>query len=104
LAVAAIVIWVSLQLGRKTIHDLLDAVPDGLVRQARELVQTVPGVQEVPRLRVRRTGGEWFSDVTIKVSSALTMEEAHGVADEVEKCLGELMEGGDVVVHAEPSA
>ena len=31
------------------------------------------------------------------------MEQAHAVADTVEQGLGDLMPGGDVVVHAEPA-
>lgn len=62
---------------------------------------TVPGVEAAPRIRMRRIGGTWFSDVIIHVDPMLTMEQAHAVADDVELFLGELMPGGDVVVHAE---
>ncbi len=103
LAVAAIVVLVSIRLGRKTIADLLDAIPPDLVRQAHARGLAVPGVEAVPRIRMRRIGGTWFSDVVIQVESTLTMEQAHQVADAVELSLGDLMPGGDVVVHAEPS-
>jgi cation diffusion facilitator family transporter len=103
LAVAGIVVRVSLRLGRRTIGDLLDAVPADLAQEARALVLAVPGVEAVPRIRMRRMGGAWFSDVVIQVDAALTMEQAHAVADAVELSLGGLMPGGDVVVHAEPS-
>lgn len=102
LAVAGIVLWVSLELGRKTILDLLDAVPPDLVRLARQEVSLIPGVQEVPRLRLRRTGGECYCDVTVKVDARLSQEEAHRVADAVEACMDRLHPGGDVVVHTEP--
>jgi cation diffusion facilitator family transporter len=102
LGVAGIVVWVSIQLGRKTIHDLLDAIPADLVSQARERVLAVQGVQAVSRIRMRRTGGEWFSDVVIQVDPAMNLEEAHSVSDAVEQSLVGLMPGGDVVVHAEP--
>jgi len=102
LAVAGIVAWVSLQLGRKTIHELMDSVPEDLMQQARDRVKIIPGVQAVPRIRMRKTGGEWFSDVIVLVDPAMTMEAAHAIADAVEHSLGELMPGGDVVVHTEP--
>jgi divalent metal cation (Fe/Co/Zn/Cd) transporter len=81
---------------------LLDAIPPDLIQQARLRVLELPGVKAAPRIRMRKIGGAWFSDVVIQVDSTLTMEEAHAVADAVEGCLGELMPGGDVVVHTEP--
>jgi len=103
LAVAGIVIWVSLRLGRRTIADLLDTIPNELTDQARARVLEVPGVEAVCRIRMRRIGGAWFSDVVIQVDASLTLDQAHDVADAVERCLEELMPGGDVMVHSEPS-
>jgi len=60
------------------------------------------GVLVVPRIRMRHTGGEWFSDVVVLVDPGITVEEAHEVADAVEASLGRLMPGGDVTVHTEP--
>lgn len=102
LAVAGIVVWVSVRLGRKTINDLLDAVPADLVERARAAALAVPGVEGVARVRMRKTGGEWFSDIAIQVGSQLTTEESHRVADAVEASLAGVMPGGDVVVHVEP--
>jgi len=36
------------------------------------------------------------------VDPTMTMEAVHTIADRVEQSLGELMSGGDVVVHTEP--
>ena len=102
LCVAGIVIWVSVRLGRKTLDDLMDAIPKGLTMCAREAVLAVPGVEEVPRVRMRRIGGDWFSDVVIRVQPGLSAEEAHSIADAVESALKPLMPEGDVVVHVEP--
>jgi divalent metal cation (Fe/Co/Zn/Cd) transporter len=102
LVVAGIVVWVSIQLGMKTIHDLLDAVPDDTVEKVRTAALTVEGVQGVGRTRVRKTGGEWFADVAIQVHPDLHTDKAHELADAVEKALRELMPGGDIVVHVEP--
>jgi cation diffusion facilitator family transporter len=102
LAVAGIVVWVSIQLGRKTIHDLMDGIPEGLLQEAQTLVSNLPEVKAVPRIRVRRTGGEWFADVVVLVDPALSFTAAHAVAGAVEGCLAELIPGGDVVVHTKP--
>jgi cation diffusion facilitator family transporter len=103
LAVAGIVVWVSLRMGRKTISDLMDAIPPDLIHQANLRVLAVPGVAAVTRVRMRRIGGAWFSDVIIQVDAALTAAQAHAVADAVELSLAALMPDGDVIVHAEPA-
>jgi cation diffusion facilitator family transporter len=95
LCVAVIVVWVSVQLGRKTLSNLLDTVPADLMRRARERVLAVPGVLAAPRIRMRRTGGEWFSDIVIQVDASLSMEASHRVTEGVEKSLADLMPGGD---------
>lgn len=80
----------------------MDAIPKGLIEQAREKVLAVPGVEEAPRIRMRRIGGDWFSDVVIRVQPGLNAERAHKIADEVESAQKPLMPDGDVVVHVEP--
>ena len=102
LGVAAIVVWISVQLGRKTIAVLLDEIPpelrDGLVRAVR-----VPGVVQVGRLRVRTSGPETFADVTLTVEPGTGLARAHAIATAAEAAARHLLPGADVVVHVEPS-
>jgi len=100
--VAFIVIWVSASLGRKTLRDLMDGVPKDLIEKARCKALAVAGVRVVSRVRIRQSGGEWFSDVVVQVDPTLSLEEAHQVTEEVERSLDDLLPRGDVVVHAEP--
>lgn len=102
LAVAAIVVVLSLRLGKKSIDDLVDAVPDGL-RESLVAAARVPGVVDVPRLRVRRTGPTVFVDATLTVGRHLAFERAHAVADAAEAALREHVPGADVVAHVEPA-
>ncbi|HEY3290763.1 MAG TPA: cation diffusion facilitator family transporter, partial [Anaerolineae bacterium] len=64
LGVSAIVIYISISLGKRTISALLDGVPSGFYEQIVDAVR-VPGVTEVRRVRVRRSGPEAFADVTL---------------------------------------
>jgi cation diffusion facilitator family transporter len=102
LGVAAIVVWISVQLGRKTIAVLLDEIPpelrDSLVRAVR-----VPGVVQVGRLRVRTSGPEAFADVTLTVEPGTGLARAHAVATAAETAARHLLPGADVVVHVEPA-
>ncbi len=103
LAVAAIVVVLSLKLGKKSIDDLVDAVPGGL-RERLAAAARVPGVVDVPALRVRRTGPTAFVDVTLTVGRHLAFERAHEIADAAETTLKGLLPGADVVAHVEPVA
>ncbi|HQT93800.1 MAG TPA: cation-efflux pump [Thermoanaerobaculaceae bacterium] len=102
LGVAAIVVWISVQLGRKTIAVLLDETPpelrDGLIRAVQ-----VPGVMRVGRLRVRRSGPETFADVTLTVEPGTGLARAHAIATAAEAAARHLLPGADVVVHVEPA-
>ena len=102
LGVAAIVVWISIQLGRKTVAVLLDEIPpelrDGLVRAVR-----VPGVVQVGRLRVRTSGPETFADVTLTVEPDIALARAHEIATAAEAAARHLLPGADVVVHVEPA-
>ena len=104
LGVAVIVIWVSLKLGKKSVDDLLDSVPQGLHEQVFAAARQVPGVEDVTRLRLRRSGPEIFADVTLAVGRGAAFERAHDIAHEVEAAVAAVLPNADVVVHVEPVA
>lgn len=102
LAVAVIVIGVSLKLGKKSVDELLDSVPGELHDQVAAAAENIPGVKKVTRLRLRRSGPEFFADVTLSIDRAAAFERAHDIADQVETALRGLLPDADVVVHVEP--
>jgi cation diffusion facilitator family transporter len=103
LGVAAIVIWVSLKLGKKSVDDLMDSVPRGLHDQALAAAKQVPGVEDVTRLRLRRSGPEIFADVTLTIGRGAAFERAHDIAHDVETSVAAVLPNTDVVVHVEPA-
>ena len=76
LGVAMIVAWVSLKLGKKAADDLMDRVPEQLRDQVAAAAAGVPGVREVKQVRVRRSGPEFFTDVTLTVNNTAPLEGA----------------------------
>jgi divalent metal cation (Fe/Co/Zn/Cd) transporter len=100
--VAGIVIYVSIQLGRKTIFDLLDAIPPGLRDEVSHATGQVPGVQAVERVRIRRSGPDFFTDVEVLVQPDLALESAHEIASQVEAAIRAYLPEADVVVHVAP--
>jgi cation diffusion facilitator family transporter len=71
--------------------------------QIRAVVEAVPGVLEVRDIRSRATGSNSFAEVTIAVSGASSVADAHALADEVERAVGHKLGGGNVTVHVEPA-
>jgi cation diffusion facilitator family transporter len=102
LVVAAIVIYVSLQLGRRAVSVLLDAAPPGLAEGIAAEASQVPGVQGLGPVRARQAGAFVFVDLTVNVDRGASLEEAHQVAEAVDQRVSRLFGTGDVVVHVDP--
>jgi cation diffusion facilitator family transporter len=102
IGVAGIVIYVSVQLGSKTISDLLDAIPPGVREMVVNAVRRIPDVVDVERVRVRRSGPDFFADVTLTVDNETALEHAHEVATQVENGILQVLAGADVVVKVVP--
>jgi cation diffusion facilitator family transporter len=103
LAVAAIILWVGSQLGRRTLDALLDVAPKGLQQEIAMAVARLDGVLDVDRVRVRRAGNRHFVDATVSVARTASLEQVHALSDAIEKRIGEIVPS-DVMVHAEPRA
>jgi cation diffusion facilitator family transporter len=101
MGVAAIVMYISIQLGSRTIAGLLDAVPPLLRDDVAHAVH-VPGVLDVKKVRVRRSGPEAFADVDLTVSRDTTFEEADAIAGAAEEAVRAVLPGADVMVHVVP--
>ena len=102
-AVAGIVVWVSLQLGKRTVAALLDGAPAALTEEVTLAIREVPGVVAVERVRVRRSGPEAFADVALTVHRGMAFEHTHDIATRVEAAVRAIVPGADVVVHVEPT-
>jgi cation diffusion facilitator family transporter len=102
LGVSLIVIYVSVQLGRRTVSGLLDSAPRGIAAQIEQEVARVPGVAAVQRIRLRESGPSTFVDMTLSVPRSLSFEEAHQIADQAEVAVQKLLPRADVMVHIDP--
>ncbi|MGD8455019.1 MAG: cation diffusion facilitator family transporter [Anaerolineales bacterium] len=102
LAVAGIVVHVSIELGKRAVAVLLDTAPTGLRDNIRTEVGKVPGIQAIGTIRVRQSGPSIFADVTIGVDRSASLEEAHQIAEAVEKRVAALSAKSDIVVHVNP--
>jgi cation diffusion facilitator family transporter len=102
LGVAGIVVHVSLRLGKRAISVLLDGAPPDLAAKIGSEVASVPGVEMVGSVRIRRSGPASFADLTVSVDRSVSLEEAHAIATIVEERVARLLPNSDVVVHVDP--
>jgi cation diffusion facilitator family transporter len=102
LLVAIIVIYVSLQLGRRTVKGLLDSAPIGFGDRIRQEVEKIPGIYSCHKVRVRMSGAECFIDLHVNVGAGQPLKVAHDLTEQVEEAVKRLTPDADVTVHAEP--
>jgi cation diffusion facilitator family transporter len=108
LVVAAIILRVTWRLARQTIDSLLDATPPEVREQMRrDLVRDIEaadGVLAVERVRVRRSGSNYFVDLTLSLPRNLTFQRAEQITFSATAAVQRLMPGADVVIHTVPTA
>jgi cation diffusion facilitator family transporter len=100
--VGLIIAWTGYQIFRASVPVLVDERALDAA-QIRAVVEAVPGVLQVRDIRSRATGSNSFAEVTIAVSGVSSVADAHRLADEVERAVGQKLGGGHVTVHVEPA-
>ncbi len=103
LGVSAVVVWVSLQLGRRTVEALLDTAPPGMERDIVQIVEAVPGVQNCHSVRTRYSGAVLFIDLHVLVDGNQTLAQAHELTETIETAIRQSVPRADVTVHPEPA-
>jgi len=102
LGVAVIVVYVSLQLGKRTVQALLDSAPEGLAEKIQTTVEALPGVTDCHHVRVRASGPHVFVDVHVLVDGNQALSQAHALTEVIEQTIQVIAPGADVTVHPEP--
>jgi len=102
LLVAGIVIYVSIELGIRTVQGLLDQAPQGLAGKIEKAVEAVPGIFDCHRVRVRSSGPSLFIDLHVYVDPAQSLAEAHQLTRKAVEAVQAVAPKSDVSIHAEP--
>jgi len=102
LGVALIVIYVSFQLGMRTIQALLDSSPKGSEEKIKQIAESVEGVADCHRVRVRVSGPVLFADIHVRLDGNMTVNQAHEKTLLIQQKVREAYPMMDVVVHPEP--
>jgi cation diffusion facilitator family transporter len=102
LFVAGVIMFVSTRLARKTVDALLDTAPRGARSKIIGALGTVPGLLEIDRVRIRRSGNRYFADVSVGLARNVTFQRSGQVAEEVTRAVHNVLPNSDVVVHSVP--
>ncbi|HSU18342.1 MAG TPA: cation-efflux pump, partial [Acidobacteriaceae bacterium] len=108
LIVACIILRVTWSLARRSIDSLLDATPpevrDQIRGQLLRELRNLPDVVSVERLRVRRSGSDYFVDLNLGLPRALTFQRSEQVTAAATQAVQNSLPGADVVIKTEPVA
>jgi len=84
---------------------LMDAVDPDLVDAAEAAVRDAPGVRSVESVRLRWIGHRMHAEITLTVDNALSVVEAHAIADEAQhQLIHSVPRLDDATVHVNPAA
>ncbi len=84
-------------------HDLIDqSLPSEEIARIDALVRAEPGVISYHRLRTRRSGTMRYIDLHIVVPADWSLQQAHEVADRLEKRIERELAPAHAVIHVDP--
>jgi cation diffusion facilitator family transporter len=102
LFVAVIVLYVSYQLGRKSIDVLIDKSPHDITKIVHEILKEFPQVLKYHGLKARTAGADTFIKFNVHFDPDLSLREVHEVCDKIEKEIKSRVVRSEVYIHAEP--
>jgi cation diffusion facilitator family transporter len=102
LGVATIVLFISYQLGKRSMDVLLDTAPKGTVDIVRKTLSEFMEVKKFHSLKIRSSGADTFVKVNVHLDPDLNLREVHKICDKIENEIGSRIERSEVYVHAEP--
>jgi cation diffusion facilitator family transporter len=105
LVVSGIILHVTWGLAHRTIDALLDATSKETREATQELEQelrAIDGVVAVNRLRARRSGSDYFADLTLGLAQNMTFQRTEQITREATAAVNQHLPGADVVIHTVP--
>ncbi len=108
LLVACIILRVTWTLAHQTLDTLLDATPpelrESIGRDLRHDLLATPGVVDVDRIRVRRSGSSYFVDLALGIDRNLTFQRSEQITADATTVVRARLPEADVVIHTIPTA
>ncbi len=104
LCVCALLIATSTKMLFGVATELMDQQADEhTVAKVRDIAAEVDQVRDIEKLRVRKSGLEYFIEIHVQVDGHLTVEQGHRIGHEVkDRLLAKMPRVRDVHLHVEP--
>jgi len=102
LLVAVIVLWVSYNLGKKSIDVLLDKSPKDTKIIVRKILKSYPEIKHYHSLKARTSGADTFIKFNVHFNPELSLREVHQVCDKIEAEIQSQVPRSEVYIHPEP--
>ncbi len=84
LVAAAFIVFNAWHIFEPAFHEVMDkAPPQYLVDEVKELARQVPGVKDIEKCFIRKSGFEFFVDMHVVVDGDLTVKEGHKIGHDV---------------------
>jgi cation diffusion facilitator family transporter len=104
LLVAAVILGIAWQLARRTVDQLIDVVPEAERTRIIEELSRVPGVLSVDRVRLRKSGNRFYTDISLGMARTLTFQRSEQLVHDATLAVQRVLPESDVVVTPLPRA
>jgi len=104
IAVAVFICVAGWRLGKRTIDTLTDTAPAGLAERLHDIINGVPGVVAVERVRARKVGPTSFVDVDVAASRTLPLDRVAAIKSEIARRVRDGVGNSEITVTVEPRA
>jgi cation diffusion facilitator family transporter len=103
IAVGAWIIWAGFRIGRDNMKFLMGAAPPReLVQRIKDITHGTSGVLGLHDVQAHYVGTLVEIQVHIDVDGRLTIEQAHGIGEEVQRAIEDLEEISHAFIHIDP--
>jgi cation diffusion facilitator family transporter len=104
IAVAVIISFLGVRMGRRTIEALIDTAPLGVTERVGKLMGSVPGVVRIDRLRVRSVGPCNFVEATVAVPRTMPLDRLKALKEALQQKVAADLGVCDVTITTNPVA
>jgi ferrous-iron efflux pump FieF len=102
--IAVYILYTAWKIARSSLDMLMDReLPDDERQRIRQLALAHPEVRALHELRTRASGPKIFIQFHLEMDGAMSLNEAHRVADQVEDEILVAYPGAEVIIHQDPS-
>jgi len=102
IVVSVLILRLTIMLGYEAVGVLMDRIPAETRRQIMQDVAKVPGVIAIEQARVRRSGPNYFADMTLALPRRYTFEHTDALVEAARSAVQRTLPDADVVIHTVP--